>query len=71
MQRIRRFSTNKPPTALVLMNMGGPHNLDQVEPFLNRLFSDKDLIPLPLQSQLAPWIAKRRTPKIRDQVIYF
>ncbi|KAL2919572.1 ferrochelatase hem15 [Polyrhizophydium stewartii] len=60
-------ATPPPKTALLLMNMGGPHTLQEVEPFLFRLFSDKDLIPIPFQSQLAPWIAKRRTPKIQDQ----
>lgn len=35
--------------------------------FLSRLFHDKDLIPLPFQSLLAPWIAKRRTPSIEAQ----
>jgi ferrochelatase len=42
-------------------------DLDHVEPFLFNLFSDGDLIPIPFQSKLAPWIAKRRTPKIKDQ----
>jgi hypothetical protein len=35
--------------------------------FLKNLFSDGDLIPLPFQSILAPWIAKRRTPQIEKQ----
>lgn len=35
--------------------------------FLTRLFSDKDLIPLPFQDYLAPLIARRRTPQIEDQ----
>lgn len=35
--------------------------------FLSRLFHDGDLIPLPFQKWLAPWIAKRRTPKIEEQ----
>ena len=38
-----------------------------VQPFLTNLFSDGDLIPLPLQSWSAPWIAKRRTPQIEKQ----
>jgi len=42
-------------------------NLKAVEPFLFNLFSDGDLIPIPFQSKLAPWIAKRRTPKIVEQ----
>ncbi|KAI8897065.1 hypothetical protein BC833DRAFT_527524 [Globomyces pollinis-pini] len=57
----------KPKTAIVMMNMGGPHNLKAVEPFLFNLFSDGDLIPIPFQNYLAPWIAKRRTPSIVDQ----
>ena len=47
--------------------MGGPSTLDEVGPFLSRLFADKDLIPLPFQSLLAPWIARRRTPMIKEQ----
>ncbi|KAJ3067226.1 ferrochelatase hem15 [Quaeritorhiza haematococci] len=61
-------SKSKTPTAILLMNMGGPHTLSEVEPFLHRLFSDRDLIPLgPFQSKLATFISKRRTPKIQDQ----
>lgn len=47
--------------------MGGPATLPAVQPFLTNLFSDGDLIPLPLQSFSAPWIAKRRTPQIEKQ----
>ena len=32
-----------------MLNMGGPETLDDVHSFLRRLFSDKDLIPLPVQ----------------------
>ncbi|KAI8904372.1 hypothetical protein EDD86DRAFT_78396 [Gorgonomyces haynaldii] len=63
----KRFLTTKPPTGVFLMNMGGPHNLDEVGPFLHRLFSDGDLIPLPFQQQTSVFIAKRRTPKIVKQ----
>lgn len=58
-----------PKTALLLMNMGGPQNQLEVHPFLRRLFSDRDLIPLPFQSLLAPWIARRRTPNIQKQYL--
>lgn len=58
---------SKSPTGILLMNMGGPSTLDEVGDFLSRLFHDRELIPLPLQSRLAPLIARRRTPKIRDQ----
>ncbi|KAL7421056.1 ferrochelatase hem15 [Cryptotrichosporon argae] len=49
------------------MNMGGPSTLPEVHDFLSRLFHDHDLIPLPMQSLLAPVIARRRTPKIEAQ----
>lgn len=49
------------------MNMGGPETVDDVHGFLLRLFSDKDLIPLPAQKQLAKFIARRRTPSIQKQ----
>ncbi|WFD38462.1 uncharacterized protein MJAP1_001415 [Malassezia japonica] len=68
---VRLFSSSrtvcKPPTAVVMMNMGGPKDLDEVNSFLTRLFLDRDLMQLPFQSRLAPLIARRRTPKIRDQ----
>ncbi|KAI9230090.1 MAG: hypothetical protein DHS80DRAFT_26719 [Piptocephalis tieghemiana] len=49
------------------MNLGGPKDDKEVYPFLHRLFADPDLIPLPFQSQIAPWIARRRTPQIVEQ----
>lgn len=60
-------SRSGPPTAIVLMNMGGPSKLSEVQFFLTNLFSDPDLIPLPAQKWLAPIIAKQRTPKIEQQ----
>lgn len=60
-------ASTKPPTAILLMNMGGPSTLDEVGGFLSRLFHDRDLIQLPFQSRLAPLIARRRTPKIVEQ----
>lgn len=50
-----------------MLNMGGPSTIPEVKPFLTRLFSDRDLIPLPLQQWSAPFIAARRTPKIERQ----
>jgi protoporphyrin/coproporphyrin ferrochelatase len=50
-----------------MLNMGGPSTLPEVHDFLRRLFSDRDLIPLPFQSILAPLIARRRTPQIEKQ----
>lgn len=40
------------PTGIVLLNMGGPDKLAAVRPFLYNLFSDRDLIQLPLGSVL-------------------
>ncbi|KAI0081221.1 ferrochelatase [Panus rudis PR-1116 ss-1] len=50
-----------------MLNMGGPSTVSETHDFLKNLFSDGDLIPLPFQSILAPWIAKRRTPQIEKQ----
>lgn len=52
-------------TGVVMLNLGGPETLDDVEPFLLRLFDDRELIQLPFQSVLGRYIAKRRTPKVR------
>jgi ferrochelatase len=52
-------------TGIVMMNLGGPATLDDVEPFLLELFADREIIQLPLQKWLGPFIARRRTPKVR------
>jgi len=52
-------------TGIVMMNLGGPANLDEVEPFLLELFADREIIQLPLQQWLGPFIARRRAPKVR------
>lgn len=55
-------------TAVVMLNMGGPASVPEVGPFLDRLFSDGEIIQLgPLQKWLGPLISKRRTPKIEAQ----
>ncbi|KAL0072381.1 ferrochelatase hem15 [Marasmius tenuissimus] len=53
--------------AVVMLNMGGPSTVEETHDFLLNLFSDGDLIPLPLQKWAAPIIAKRRTPQIEKQ----
>jgi protoporphyrin/coproporphyrin ferrochelatase len=53
------------PTGIVMLNLGGPETLDDVEPFLLSLFEDRELLRLPAQDLLGKFIAKRRTPKIR------
>ena len=53
------------PTGIVMMNLGGPRTLDDVNPFLRALFEDREIIQLPLQGWLGPFIADRRTKKIQ------
>lgn len=51
-----------------MLNMGGPATQDKVEPFLQNLFQDGEIIPLgPFQERLGAMIASRRSGKIRDQ----
>jgi len=52
-------------TGIVLMNLGGPRDLDEVGPFLLELFQDREIIQLPFQSWLGPFIARRRTPSVQ------
>ncbi|KAG1151522.1 hypothetical protein G6F37_006723 [Rhizopus arrhizus] len=65
---IQPYSTeSKPPTAVVLTNMGGPKTLDDVQGFLLNLFSDRDIMQFPMQSMAAKFISTRRTPQIKEQ----
>jgi protoporphyrin/coproporphyrin ferrochelatase len=64
-----RSAHARAPIGLVVLNLGGPTSLDDVEPFLRRLFGDPDVIQLGwlsfLQPLLARMIAKRRGPLSR------
>ncbi|KAF9475553.1 ferrochelatase [Pholiota conissans] len=60
-------AAGKSPTAIVMLNMGGPSTVEETHDFLKNLFMDGDLIPLPFQRFLAPAIARRRTPQIEKQ----
>lgn len=55
---------------IVLLQLGGPDSLDSVEPFLYNLFSDPDIIDLPLaflfRRGLARLISRRRAPKVQE-----
>jgi protoporphyrin/coproporphyrin ferrochelatase len=53
------------PTGIVMMNLGGPQNLDQVQPFLLELFADREIIQLPLQSWFGPRLARKRTKMVQ------
>ncbi|XP_026325617.1 ferrochelatase, mitochondrial [Hyposmocoma kahamanoa] len=56
--------SSKPKTAIIMLNMGGPKTTDQVGDYLHRIMTDRDMIQLPVQNKLGPWIAKRRTPEV-------
>lgn len=56
---------NRPPTGIVMLNLGGPRNLNEVKPFLMELFADREIIQLPAQSTLGPFIAGRRTKSVQ------
>ena len=56
---------------VLLLNLGGPETLDDVQPFLYNLFADPDIIRLPgalqfLQSPLASLLSNSRAPKSRE-----
>ncbi|MFT6557927.1 ferrochelatase [Sneathiella sp.] len=54
--------------AVVLFNLGGPDNLEAVEPFLFNLFYDPAIIrvPKPIRYLIAKLISKRRAPIAQD-----
>ena len=63
------MSDHAAPTAVLLFNLGGPDDLASVEPFLVNLFSDREIIELPLGAALQPVfarvVAKLRGPSVR------
>ncbi len=54
-------------TGIVMMNLGGPKTLEDVRPFLLKLFEDREIIQLPAQRFLGPYIAKRRTKSVAQK----
>ena len=56
---------------VLLLNLGGPECLEDVQPFLYNLFADPDIIRLPaflrfLQAPLAALLSTNRAPKSRE-----
>jgi protoporphyrin/coproporphyrin ferrochelatase len=56
---------------VLLLNLGGPETLDDVQPFLFNLFADPDIIRLPpqiqfLQPVIAQLVSSLRAPKSRE-----
>lgn len=48
-------------TGVVLFNMGGPERLEDIQPFLVNLFSDRSIIELPLGRLVQPLFARALT----------
>ena len=59
--------TQRGPTGIVMMNLGGPKTLEDVRPFLLKLFEDREIIQLPAQRFLGPFIANRRTKSVEQK----
>ncbi|MER3524110.1 MAG: ferrochelatase [Ignavibacteria bacterium] len=61
---------NNTSLGIVLLQLGGPDALENVEPFLYNLFCDPDIIDLPLaflfRKRLARFIARKRAPKVQE-----
>ena len=64
---IKENNTQKIKTLIILLNMGGPQNKDEIHPYLKELFQDRELLKLPMQKVLGRFIAWRRTPKIQER----
>lgn len=60
---------HKPEKTLILVNLGGPRNTEEIEVFLTDLFTDPFVFDLPLPEflrlPLARFIAKKRSPKVQ------
>jgi ferrochelatase len=54
--------------AILLMNMGGPNNLDEVKVFLNNMFNDKRVIPAPqpIRNMIAKFIIWKRLDEAKQ-----
>jgi ferrochelatase len=55
---------------ILVVNMGGPSSLDEVGPYLYEIFSDPELIKIPLRGVFrkvfARWLSKKREPESRE-----
>lgn len=56
---------------VLLLNMGGPENLDGVEEYIYNLLSDPNMVRMPLgwlvQKPFARMISRKRAPKVRER----
>ncbi|MDZ4224538.1 MAG: ferrochelatase, partial [bacterium] len=54
--------------AVFLLDFGGPEKQEDVRPFLENLFSDRDIFPMPMgQALFAKVVSKLRAPKVEKQ----
>ena len=65
--------SERPGTAVVLLNLGGPLRQRDVEPFLYKLFSDSDIIRFPgprwLQPLYATLLSKGRHKEVEGRYL--
>ncbi|XP_076751172.1 ferrochelatase, mitochondrial [Xylocopa sonorina] len=64
---LNQISNDKPKTGILMLNMGGPSSIEEVPEYLLRIMTDRDMIQLPFQSRLAPWIAKARAEQVQKK----
>ncbi|UCE67625.1 MAG: ferrochelatase [Candidatus Zixiibacteriota bacterium] len=55
--------------AILLVNMGGPSNLEDIRGYLSSIFNDPAILPLPglLRKPLAGYISRKREPKVAER----
>ncbi len=59
-------------TGILLLQMGGPRRLEEIEDYIRQLFLDPDLVRLPVvvnwfRRSLADKVARKRAPEVRKQ----
>ncbi len=59
MSDAQRAASNSAPLGIVLLQLGGPSSLEEVQPFLENIFQDPELFDLPTPVSLRSWLAKR------------
>ena len=46
---LKKNDVLKPKTAILMLNMGGPSKLEQVDEYLLRIMTDRDMVQMPFQ----------------------
>ncbi|EUB60948.1 Ferrochelatase [Echinococcus granulosus] len=65
--KLLHTNVDRPKTAILMLNMGGPETTEDVFHFLLRLFNDREVIWLPFQRAFASWVARRRAPIAQEK----